>query len=81
MDWVEHSIKILEGGVTGKRRMSTQYDSDSDTWFMPLAGATRVTKTIVGTNDAVGCQVLIDFTKIDLTKVDYKLSARLYETI
>lgn len=82
--WVQVVIGIEvkgEGGVTGKRRMSTQYDSDSDTWFMPLAGATRVTKTIVGTNDAVGCQVLIDFTKIDLTKLDYKLSARLYETI
>jgi len=76
-------IYVKGEGVNGnaKRRMSTQYDSDSDTWFIPLAGATRVTKTISGTNDQVTFQVLIDFTKIDLTKLNYKLTARLYETI
>lgn len=69
-----------EGGVNGKRRMSSRYDSDNDTWFMPLSGETRVKTTVLTSGpDAVLAEVLIDNTLININKNKYKITARLYQ--
>ena len=74
--------KFEQGGVTGKRRMSSKWDSDSDTWFMPLATMTsnRVKITNV-TSIIVTGECLIDFTQLDLGNIKWKLSARIYDTV
>jgi hypothetical protein len=70
-----------EGGVTGKRRMSSKYVSDSDTWFIPLSGQTKTKLTFDIINPKIcTAETEIDFTKIQtlLGKAKWKLTARLY---
>jgi hypothetical protein len=70
-----------EGGINGKRRMSSKYASDSDTWFIPLTGEIGVKSYNDGIDlNFVYAEVLIDFTKLNLTKNKYKLTARVYGT-
>lgn len=64
-------------GGGGKRRMSSKYDSDSDTWFIPLSGETRVKISSVPFTVIVA-ETNIDFTKLDLSEPKYKLTARIY---
>jgi len=74
-------IEIKElGGRNGKYRMSSLYNPDSDTWFLPLSGETKV-KLDFPSAGVIVATALIDFSKLDLTKLDYKLTARLYEQI
>lgn len=77
-DTVVIGLEVFEeGGINGKRRMSSKYVSDSDTWFIPLTGETKVNNTNP-VLDVLESTVLIDFTKLNLNKRKYKLTARLY---
>lgn len=70
-------IEVFEqGGVNGKRRMSSKYASDSDTWFIPLPGETKTKLTI--TTTTVVAETYVDFNAIPLDKTKFKLTARLY---
>lgn len=72
-------IEIFEeGGVTGKRRMSSLYPSDSDTWFIPLPGETKTKLTTSNGFHTATAECLVDFTKLNLGKAKYKLTCRLY---
>lgn len=64
------------GGYYGKRRMSSKYDSDSDTWFIPLTGETRV--KLVKTGTTATATVLVDYTGIGNTIQNWKITARIY---
>lgn len=66
-----------EGGVNGKRRMSSKYVSDSDTWFIPIPGETKTKLSLTNVNTLVA-ETWIDFNQINLNKSKYKLTARLY---
>lgn len=66
-----------EGGVTGKRRMSSKWPSDSDTWFLPLITTANVKNTQIASNILEG-SCLVDFSQLNLSKLDWKLSARIY---
>lgn len=70
------------GGYYGKRRMSSKYDPDSDTWFIPLTGETRTKLVINGTPPVNGtiatATALIDFNGIGNTILNWKLTARIY---
>ena len=80
---VVFGIEVFEeGGTNGKRRMSSKYDSDADTWFIPLSGQTRTKLTInnIGPINGNTCiaEVLIDFNSLDISKLNWKLTARIY---
>lgn len=66
-----------EGGVTGKRRMSSKWDSDSDTWFLPLAPLSKVKLDQISASELKG-SALIDFNQLNTSKLLWKLSARIY---
>ena len=77
-DVVVIGLEIFEeGGVNGKRRMSSKYVSDADTWFIPLTGETKV-KVNNLSDEHLEASVLIDFTKLNLSKNKYRLTARVY---
>lgn len=70
-------IEVFEqGGVNGKRRMSSKYVSDADTWFIPLPGETKTKLTVTSTT--VVAEAYVDFNAIPLDKSKFKLTARLY---
>jgi len=72
-------LEIFEqGGVNGKRRMSSKFVSDADTWFIPLSGETKVKLVAVTTTLEATCQ--IDYTKIAslVGNNKWKLTARVY---
>lgn len=77
-------IEIKEqGGRYGKSRMSSKYVPDSDTFFIPLIGQTKVKLTNNGTfplfpGTTLTAEVLIDFSQLDLSALDWKLTARVY---
>lgn len=70
------------GGYYGKRRMSSKYDPDTDTWFIPLTGETRTKLVISGTPPINGAtataSALIDFNGIGNVISDWKITARIY---
>lgn len=70
------------GGYYGKRRMSSKYNPDSDTWFIPLTGETKVKLVNSGTPPVNGstleASALIDFNGIGNTIQNWKLTARVY---
>lgn len=66
-----------EGGVNGKRRMSSKWASDADTWFISLAAGDKVQLTQLAPGILKG-SALIDFTQLNLSKLQWKLSARVY---
>lgn len=65
-----------EGGYYGKRRMSSLYASDSDTWFKSIDDTDKVSLSQSG--DVVTAQVLVDYTKIP-AGASFKLTARIYD--
>ena len=76
-------IEIFEqGSHYGKRRMSSRYVSDSDTWFIPLTGQTKTKLTFTQTGalpiltGKLEAEALIDFNQLTLSNLDYKLTAR-----
>lgn len=76
------------GGYYGKRRISTKYDPDSDTWFIPLTGETRAKIEYINTSvfpivdmGKVKVSALIDFNQLNLSTENYKITARLYGEI
>lgn len=75
-----------EGGVDGRRRYSSEWISDGDTWFLSTDNSDKVELVLnevapvlgVG-NETVTGKLLIDFTKIPLNKSTFKITARLYD--
>jgi hypothetical protein len=79
-DSVNMGIEIFEeGGILGKRRMSSKFASDSDTWFISLLanGKTKLTYSVGDT--VCTAEVLLDNTQLNLNKSKYKLTGRLYD--
>ena len=75
-------IEVWEqGGVKGKRRMSSVHPSDTDTWFIPLPTQTTNTVAVVQpiSTKAVG-RCILDFNQIQALVSNYKwkITARLY---
>ena len=75
-------LEVFEqGGVKGKRRMSSINPSDSDTWFIPLPTQTinivDITQPIPTT--AIG-KCILDFNQIQglVSNYKWKITARLY---
>lgn len=79
-------IEVFEqGGHFGKRRMSSKYVSDADTWFIPLPSETKVKLTysyinVLGVMKAFRCraEAYLDFTFLNSPGLKYKLTARIY---
>ena len=74
-------IEVYEqGGVTGKRRMSSIYVSDSDTFFIPLTGFTKVKMTAISAS-IVKAEADNDYNTIQslIGNLIWKLSARAYK--
>lgn len=65
------------GGIYGKRRYSSKWVADSDTWFASTDGSGKVELTISGSTVTGKC--LIDFTQLPTGISSYKLSARCYD--
>jgi hypothetical protein len=77
-------IEVFEsGGVDGKRRIHSDWASDSDTWFIPLAGvgANKVKVTTAGGVTYGECD--LDFTKISalVGSPKWKITGRVYDTV
>lgn len=71
-------IEVYEkGGIYGSRRMSSNWESDSDTWFLSTV-IVQKTQVTIDDNAAIG-EALVDFSKIP-TEAQFKISARIYET-
>lgn len=74
---VNIGIEVFEqGGIQGRRRMSSEWESDADTWFISLNNDDKTELTLVG--DTVEARALIDFSKIPVT-TSFKIAARIYE--
>lgn len=67
-----------EGGVDGRRRLSSDWTSDADTWWKSVDTTNKVKLTLIG--NTIKAEALIDFNKILLNKSTYKVTARLYDT-
>jgi hypothetical protein len=75
---VVFGIEIFEqGGEFGRRRLSSVWTSDGDTWLKSVDTTTKVKLTLTGSTVKATC--LIDFTKIPLDKSQFKITARLYD--
>lgn len=68
-----------EGGIEGRRRISSVWVIDADTWWLSVDGSDKAKLTLTG--NTVKAEALIDFSKILLDKQRYKITARLYETV
>lgn len=74
---VNIGIEVFEqGGIQGRRRMSSEWESDADTWFISLNNDGKTELTLVG--DTIEARALIDFSKIPVT-TSFKIAARIYE--
>lgn len=76
-------IEVFEqGGVKGKRRMSSVHPSDSDTWFIPLPTQTTniVSVTQPNSNTVVG-KCILDYNQIQglVNNYKWKITARIYD--
>jgi hypothetical protein len=75
---VVFGIEIFEqGGEFGRRRLSSVWFSDGDSWLKSTNTSTKVTLSLTGSTIKATC--LIDFTKIPLDKSKFKITARLYD--
>jgi len=75
-------IEVFEqGGVKGKRRMSSVFPSDSDTWFIPLSTQTTNIVDVIqpSITTAVG-KCILDYNQIQglVSNYKWKITARLY---
>jgi hypothetical protein len=66
------------GGVLGKRRMSSVFASDSDTWFISTLANGKAELTFDIPLETATLKALIDHTQ--LTKPQYKITGRLYDS-
>jgi hypothetical protein len=66
-----------QGGIYGKRRYSSKWVGDSDTWFKSMDGSGKVVLTETGTTITAKC--LIDFTQLPQGISDFKITARIYD--
>lgn len=66
-----------EGGVLGRRRLSSVHASDGDSWLKSVDTTNKVKITVAG--QVVKAECLIDYTKIPVTKPIFTIYARLYE--
>jgi len=66
-----------EGGIQGRRRMSSKFASGSDTWFKSL-DTTNKTKLTALSGDRIKAEALVDFTQLP-NKGKFKIVARIYE--
>jgi hypothetical protein len=66
------------GGVLGKRRMSSVFASDADTWFISTLGNGKAELTFDLPLETATLKALIDHTQI--TKPKYKITGRLYDS-
>ncbi len=79
-------IEVYEqGGHYGKRRISTKYTPDADTWFIPLTGQTKAKLDYINTATPplnifgkVKASALLDFNSLNAVGLKYKLTARVY---
>lgn len=80
-------IEVFEtGGYYGKRRMSSKYAPDADTWFIPITGNPQVKLDFINTATPptielgkVKASALIDFNSLPTSPgLTYKLTARVY---
>lgn len=75
---VNFGIEVFEeGGIEGRRRISSKWPIDSDTWWLSIDGTNKTKLTLVG--NTVKAEALVDFSKIPLDKQKFKLTARLYD--
>lgn len=76
-------LEVFEqGGVKGKRRMSSVHPSDSDTWFIPLPTQVGNLVTVTQPNaNTVIARCILDFNQIQglVSNYKWKLTARIYD--
>lgn len=72
-----------EGGENGKRRMSSRWVSDADTWFIPLTGETKTKLTFTSGNTICTAETELDYSQIAglVGKDKWKLTARIYGNV
>lgn len=76
-------IEIFEqGGIKGKRRMSSIHASDSDTWFIPLPTQLNNTVKLTYGINTVVAECVLDFNQIQglVNNYKWKITARIYDT-
>lgn len=66
-----------EGGIEGRRRMSSRFASGADTWFKSLDTSNK-TKLTALSGDRIKAEVLVDFTQLP-NKAKFKIVARIYD--
>lgn len=66
-----------EGGIEGRRRLSSKWVKDSDTWLDSTTGNGKVNLSLSGNTVKAVC--LVDNSLIPLDKKRFKITARLYE--
>ena len=85
---VEIGIEAFEsGGVSGKRRFSSKWAADSDTWFKPIptmAGVKKVYLSCISdgsTFHTITATCLIDYTQLPANVSAFKITARIYDNV
>jgi len=69
-----------QGGIYGKRRFSSKWQADSDTWFKSSDPTGTPLKVVVNAyGNSIVAECYIDYTKLPANIQSYKLSARIYE--
>jgi hypothetical protein len=66
-----------EGGIEGRRRLSSKWIKDTDTWLDSTTGNGKVNLSLSGNTVKAVC--LVDNSQIPLEKGRLKITARLYE--
>jgi len=67
------------GGIAGRRRISSKWEHDGDTWFLSVDGSKKIKLTFVG-NTVTG-EALIDKSKIPTSTQQFAVYARVYEIV
>lgn len=66
-----------EGGIEGRRRFSSVWEADSETWFKSVDDTDKVLLSIDG--NTITATALVDFSKLPLDKSTFKITARIYD--
>lgn len=75
---VNIGIEVFEeGGVDGRRRMTSYWVTSNDTWFKSTDGSDKAVLSLAGST--VKAKVLVDFSKLPIGKNKFKITARIYE--
>lgn len=73
------------GGIAGKRRYSSKWPADSDTWFTYLTGSTDKVKLssapLGGGGHTVTAKCYIDYSQLPPNVDTFKITARIYDNI